>query len=51
MQLLVCSPDVKRGNCHEEDGGAGRVNVVIQPFRPRLEHSSICLNPGNLVVL
>jgi hypothetical protein len=24
-----CSPDVKRRNCHEEDGRAGRVNVVI----------------------
>jgi hypothetical protein len=44
-------PDVKWRNCHEEDRRAGRIDVVIEPIRPRLEHPAICLNPGNLVVL
>ena len=40
-----------KGNCHEEDRRAGRINVVIEPIRPRLEHPTIRLNPGNLVML
>ena len=51
MQLLVCSPDVKRGNCHEEDGRARRVDVLVHPSGPRRQHLAVRLDAHHLVVL
>jgi hypothetical protein len=42
---------VKRGDAHEEDGRARRVDVVVHPARPRRQHLPIRLDPHDLVML
>lgn len=43
--------DMKRRHAHKEDGGTIRINVVINPLRPCLQHPTIRCRPLYLLVL